>query len=182
MPLRNTPTRYGSLSISLHWLAALAVFGLFGLGFWMVGLSYYDPLRQSAPYWHKSIGIVLLLLMAIRAVWRVISPPPAPLPSHGPLTRRASHLGHLALYLGVFVVMISGYLISTADGRPIEVFGLFTVPATVSGLPQQEDIAGAVHKYAAWALVLFAGVHALAALKHHVIDRDSTLLRMFGRG
>jgi cytochrome b561 len=85
------------------------------------------------------------------------------------------------LYLGLFGVMISGYLISTADGRGIEVFGLFSVPATLTGIPQQEDIAGAIHEYLAWGLVIFAALHGLAALKHHFIDRDSTLLRMFGR-
>src|SRR5690606_6636088 len=109
------------------------------------------------------------------------SPSPAALASHGAATRLATRLGHGFLYVGLFVLMLSGYLISTADGRPIEVFGLLSVPATLSGLPGQEDIAGLVHEYLAWALVIFAGIHGLAALKHHFIDRDRTLLRMFGR-
>ena len=90
-------------------------------------------------------------------------------------------LGHGLLYLGLFGVMISGYLISTADGRGIGVFGWFEVPALISGLPEQEDVAGLIHKYLAWGLVIFAVIHALAALKHHFIDRDATLVRMFGR-
>jgi cytochrome b561 len=77
--------------------------------------------------------------------------------------------------------MVAGYLISTADGRPIEVFGLFNVPATLHGLADQEDIAGEVHEIFAWVLILLAGVHALAALKHHFINRDSTLIKMLGR-
>lgn len=181
MQWRNTSARYGLVSVLLHWLVALAVFGLFGLGFWMVGLSYYDPWRQSAPDLHKSIGIVLFAVMLLRVLWRVLNPTPAALSSHGPLTRLASKLGHGALYLGLFGVMISGYLISTADGRGIDVFGLFSVPAALTGIPQQEDIAGAIHEYLAWSLVIFAVLHGLAALKHHFIDRDSTLLRMFGR-
>jgi cytochrome b561 len=119
--------------------------------------------------------------MLLRVLWRLLNPAPAPLASHGRLTRLASKLGHGVLYLGLFGVMISGYLISTADGRGIEVFGLFSVPATLTGIAQQEDIAGAIHEYLAWGLVIFAGLHGLAALKHHFIDRDSTLLRMFGR-
>ncbi|WP_061238540.1 cytochrome b [Ectopseudomonas composti] len=181
MQWRNTPATYGFVSVLLHWLVALAVFGLFALGFWMVGLSYYDPWRQSAPDLHKSIGIVLFAVMLLRVLWRLFNPSPAALSSHGQLTRLASKLGHGVLYLGLFGVMISGYLISTADGRGIEVFGLFSVPATLSGIAQQEDIAGAIHEYLAWGLVIFAGLHGLAALKHHFIDRDSTLLRMFGR-
>ena len=181
MQWRNTSARYGLVSVLLHWSVALVVFGLFGLGFWMVGLSYYDPWRQSAPDLHKSIGILLFAVMLLRLLWRLCSPAPAALASHGRLTRLASKLGHGVLYLGLFGVMISGYLISTADGRGIEVFGLFSVPATLTGITQQEDIAGAIHEYLAWGLVIFAGLHGMAALKHHFIDRDSTLLRMFGR-
>ena len=70
---------------------------------------------------------------------------------------------------------------TTADGRGIAVFGLFEVPATLTSIPDQADVAGAIHEYLAWALVIFAGLHALAALKHHFIDRDATLVRMFGR-
>jgi cytochrome b561 len=84
------------------------------------------------------------------------------------------------LYALLFAVMISGYLISTADGRSIDVFGLFSVPATVTGLPGQADVAGDVHFVLAVTLVTVAAAHALAALKHHLLDRDRTLLRMLG--
>jgi cytochrome b561 len=76
--------------------------------------------------------------------------------------------------------MLSGYLISTADGRGLEVFDWFSVPATLSGLDRQEDIAGEVHLYLAWTVIVLAALHALAALKHHFIDRDPTLMRMLG--
>ena len=181
MQWRNSNSRYGLTSILLHWLVALAVFGMFGLGLWMVDLSYYDPWRKAAPELHKSIGLLLFAVMLLRLVWRRVSPPPAPTPNQGRLTRLAAHAGHLLLYVGLFGVMISGYLISTAEGVGIPLFGWFEVPALVSGLPEQAEIAGDVHFYLAWALVIFAGLHALAALKHHFIDRDATLLRMLGR-
>lgn len=181
MQWRNSSSHYGLVSILLHWLVALAVFGLFGLGYWMVGLDYYSGWYKTAPDLHKSIGLLLFAVMLVRVLWRWVSPVPASLPNHGRLTRLGSKLGHGFLYLGLFVLMISGYLISTADGRGIEVFGLFEVPASLTSIPDQEEVAGLVHEYLAWALVIFAGVHALAALKHHVIDRDRTLLRMFGR-
>lgn len=181
MQWRNSPHRFGLVSILLHWLVALAVFGLFGLGLWMVSLDYYSPWYRTAPDLHKGIGILLFLVMLLRLLWRFLSPPPAALASHGPLTRLGSIAGHGLLYLGLFALMISGYLISTADGRPIDVFGWFQVPALFTGIPNQEDIAGTVHEYLAWALVALAVVHALAALKHHFIDRDATLARMLGR-
>ncbi|MDM8349086.1 cytochrome b [Pseudomonas sp. sp1636] len=181
MQWRNTSSHYGVISIALHWLMALAVFGLFGLGLWMVGLDYYSGWYKTAPDLHKSIGLLLFAVMLGRMLWRWISPPPLSLPSHGRLTRLGTALGHGFLYLGLLALMISGYLISTADGRPIEVFGWFAVPATLTGIPNQEDVAGLVHEYLAWALVVFAAIHALAALKHHFIDRDRTLARMFAR-
>jgi cytochrome b561 len=181
MQWRNSSARYGAVSILLHWLVALAVFGLFGLGYWMVALDYYSGWYKTAPDIHKSIGILLFFVMLVRMLWRGFSPSPSSLPEHGRLTRLGSKFGHAFLYLGLFVLMLSGYLISTAEGRGISVFGLFEVPATLTSIPDQEDIAGLVHEYLAWALVVFAGIHALAALKHHFIDRDRTLLRMFGR-
>ena len=181
MQLRNSPSRYGVVSIVLHWGVALAVFGLFGLGLWMVGLDYYSPWRKAGPDLHKSIGLVLLAVMLLRVVWRFISPPPPAPAKHGAFTRLAAKLGHLALYVGRFAVMIAGYLISTADGVGIPVFGLFEVPALVSDLPDQADLAGVIHLWLAWGMVIFAVLHALAALKHHFIDRDATLTRMLGR-
>ncbi|CAI8927064.1 MULTISPECIES: cytochrome b [Pseudomonas] len=181
MQLRNSSSRYGLVSIFLHWGVALAVFGLFGLGLWMMGLDYYSTWRKDAPDLHKSIGLVLLGVMLLRVLWRFVSPPPPAPASHGKLTRLASTAGHGLLYLGLFAVMIAGYLISTADGVGIPVFGLFEVPALVSNLPDQADVAGEIHFYLAWGLVIFAGLHGLAALKHHFIDRDATLIRMLGR-
>jgi len=181
MQLRNSASRYGLVSIVMHWGVALAVFGLFGLGLWMVDLDYYSPWRKSAPDLHKSIGLVLLAVMVLRVLWRFVSPPPPAPANHGAFTRLAAKLGHALLYLGLFAVMIAGYLISTADGVGIAVFDWFEVPALVSDLPDQADTAGAIHLYLAWGLVIFAILHALAALKHHFIDRDATLTRMLGR-
>ena len=181
MQLRNSSTRYGAVSIFLHWFVALAVFGLFALGLWMVGLDYYSTWRKDAPDLHKSVGLVLFAVMLLRVLWRLISPPPPTLASYDRLTRIGAKVGHGFLYVSLFAVMIAGYLISTADGVGIPVFGLFEVPALISGLPDQADLAGEIHFYLAWALVIVSGLHALAALKHHFIDRDVTLARMLGR-
>ncbi|WP_137885912.1 cytochrome b [Pseudomonas sp. 2FE] len=181
MQWRNSSSRYGLVSILLHWGIALAVLGLFGLGLWMVGLDYYSAWNHSAPALHKSLGLTLFAAMLLRALWRLISPPPPVLSSYGAMTRLGARVGHSLLYLGLFALLVSGYLISTADGQGIEVFGLFAVPASITGILDQEDVAGWVHEYLAWGVVIFAGFHALAALKHHFIDRDATLTRMLGR-
>ncbi len=180
MQLANTQTTYGLVAVVLHWLVAVVVVGLFALGLWMVELTYYDTWYRTAPAIHKAIGVSLFLVVAVRLAWRARGPRPVPLATHTPLERHAAGVAHLLLYALLLTVMLSGYLISTADGRPIDVFGLFQVPALISGLPGQADIAGKVHLALAIALVSLAAIHALAALKHHFIDRDTTLLRMLG--
>ncbi len=181
MQWTNSNIRFGSIAIALHWLVACAVIGLFALGWWMTELDYYSPWYQSAPWWHKSIGLTLALIWLVRIVWRFINPLPLPLDTHTKTEVRAAKAVHLLLYLLLAIAFISGYLISTADGRPIEVFGWFAVPATLTSIPNQEDIAGWVHWIVACTLIGVAGLHAAAALKHHFIDRDRTLLRILGR-
>ncbi len=175
---KNSKTGYGRISILLHWLSALTVVTLFALGLYMVELDYYDPWYRAAPWWHKSIGLALLFATLFRLIWKMANPKPKALPQHGIWTIRLAKFGHYSLYLLLITVMVSGYLISTADGRAIEFFGLFNVPALVTGFDNQEDIAGSVHYYLAWSLVLLAAGHGLAALKHHLFDKDKTLTRM----
>ncbi|NHB87255.1 cytochrome b [Photorhabdus tasmaniensis] len=177
---KNTSNQFGHLSVLLHWLVALTVYGMFALGLWMVTLGYYDTWYHGAPEIHKSIGILLLIAMVVRVIWRFASPPPKPLASYSRLTRISSVLVHILLYTLLFSILISGYLISTADGQPISVFDWFTVPATLTGQGKQADTAGMIHLYLAWTVVILSLLHAVAALKHHFIDRDATLKRMLG--
>lgn len=180
MQVRNTASRFGVVTIGIHWLVAVAVFGLFGLGYWMVDLSYYDDWYRTGPDIHRSIGILLLMVMVLRLAWRFINPVPRPLPNHSRFEVLAAHGAHLLLYVLVFVAMISGYLISTADGSSISVFNWFEVPSVTGRIKGMEDTAGLIHYWATWALVVLAGLHGLAAIKHHLIDRDDTLRRMLG--
>lgn len=178
---KNTVDRFGHVSVLIHWLVALTVYGMFALGLWMVTLGYYDAWYHPAPEIHKAIGVLLFIVMLVRVVWRFVSPPPKPLASYSRFTRVSAVLAHIALYTVLFAILISGYLISTADGQAISVFGWFDVPATLTGLPQQADTAGTIHLYLAWVVVVLSALHALAALKHHFIDGDVTLKRMLGR-
>jgi cytochrome b561 len=156
---------------------ALLVPALFGLGLYMTSLSYYDPLYRTLPAVHKAMGLLLFALVSVRIGWRFINPPPPPLAHHSPLERHAARAVHLLLYLLLLGMATSGYLISTADGRPLVVFGATVLPSLLSG-EHLEDTAGAVHLTLAITLMTLAGLHALAALKHHFIDGDRTLRRM----
>lgn len=180
MPLRNTTQRYGLVSISLHWLMALGVFALLALGLWMTDLTYYSPYYTSAPFWHKSIGLLLAAMLVLRLSWRLINPKPEAIPGQKRWEITLSALVHTLLYLLLGIIVISGYLISTAKGQGINLFGWFEVPALVTGLPQQADRAGAVHYWVAMGVLGLVALHALGAFKHHLLDRDDTLRRMLG--
>jgi len=178
--MNNTINHYGWITICVHWLVAITVIGLFALGYWMVDLGYYDPWYKQGPDLHKSIGVLLFLVMVIRVLWRYFQTKPEALDSHTPFEKKAGSIVHVFLYCALFVLMISGYLISTADGRAIEDFNLVSLVSFGELFPNQEDLAGLVHQYLAYVLMFTVFIHALAALKHHFIDKDKTLLRMLG--
>ncbi|MGB1090754.1 MAG: cytochrome b [Oceanobacter sp.] len=180
MRTKNSTDSYGWLAILLHWVMALAIFGLFGLGLYMVELTYYDPWYHGSLDTHKAIGVLVALVFVGRFIWRQLNTTPRGL-SEKPVENLAAHLAHLVLYLVMAALFVSGYLISTGDGQGVDVFGLFEVPATLTG-NNQADIAGEIHEYLAWGLMGLVALHALAALKHHVISKDRTLMRMLVPG
>jgi cytochrome b561 len=147
----------------------------------MVDLDYYDPWYKQGPDLHKSIGITLFLIMIIRVIWRMRQIQPKALNSHTAFEKKAGAIVHKFLYLVIFMIIISGYLISTADGRAIEVFQFIQLPSLGELFSNQEDIAGFVHPYLAYSLIIAAMLHAAAAIKHHFIDKDKTLMRMLGQ-
>ncbi len=176
--VHNTQHSFGLMSKLLHWLSALSVLGLFVLGYWMVDLTYYSSWYKTAPYWHKSIGILLLLATLFRLVWKTMQTTVMPLSSHSKKVKLAASLTHKLLYTLLLVLMASGYLISTADGRAIEVFNWFAVPSLGELIAEQAEIAGVVHKFIGYALISLSILHGGAAIKHHFYDKDDTLKRM----
>lgn len=176
--LKNTPEQYGLISKLFHWLSALIIISMYIMGKWMEDLDYYSQWYHTAPAWHKSIGICLLLFTCLRLIWRTTTPLPASLSSHSKNVTLMSSIGHKLIYVALFIAMCSGYLISTADGRVIDVFTWFSVPVIGPFIENQEDLAGEIHEQATNAVILLAIIHILAALKHHFIDKDNTLKRM----
>jgi cytochrome b561 len=162
----------------LHWISGLGILGLFGLGVWMRTLDYYSSWYQTAPNIHKSIGIIMIAMIALRIILRIKFPTPAPLKTHKLWEIKIAHIVHLTMYAFLITILATGYLIGTADNRGIDVFELFEVPALFTAFNEQEDIAGFVHEWGAYILMGLIALHAAGALKHHFIDKDKTLKRM----
>ena len=177
MNSNDTPLRYNPLTRVLHWLVAIGMLGLVGLGWWMVGLSYYDAWYNRALELHKSIGIVLLALATLFVAWALWRRGP-PLPDMPRWQRIAAHATHGLLFLLMLALPLTGYLISTSAGAPVSVFGWFEVPGLISGGEPLRDFAIELHWYMGYGVLALVALHAGAALKHQLIDRDGLLRRM----
>ncbi|MCG8435279.1 MAG: cytochrome b [Gammaproteobacteria bacterium] len=178
--LRNTDTHYGWLAITLHWLIAVIVIAMFAVGLWMDSMDDADRLHGTVLYVHKSIGVSLFALVIVRLAWRLNNPTPKAEAGVSSLQQLLAKIAHWIMYAMLFVIMFAGYFIATAENGSIEVFGLFDIPAAFYIDHDQEEIAEEIHELAAYALIILASVHALAALKHHFYDKNNTLKHMLG--
>lgn len=147
----------------------------------MVGLDYYSEWYKKGPDIHRSLGVLIFSLLLFRLLWRFVNPLPRSEPNLKAWEVRTAFIVHWALYMLVAAIAMTGYLISTADGRSVDVFGWFSVPATITTIPDQSELSGDLHYILAIALIVLVGLHALAAVKHHYYDKDKTLVRMFGK-
>ncbi|MCK5918548.1 MAG: cytochrome b [Cocleimonas sp.] len=176
--LKNTKTSFGLISRSLHWIMALLLTGLFAMGLYMTSLDYYDPLYHSLPWWHKSLGLFIFFLLLLRIIWKLSNPQPESLTTHQQWERRLAHFIQKLFYLLLFFIALSGYFISTAKDKGIAFFNLFELPSIIALQEETAELIGDTHELMAISLAVFVVLHALAALKHHFIDKDKTLTRM----
>ena len=175
---RNGEDRYGLVSISFHWTIALAFVGLVALGVWMVGLSYYDPWYNDSLALHKAIGIAALALAMAKFGWRFADPGPGLAPDLKPHARAGATAMHWCLNALIILVPVTGYVISTSEGAGIDMFGLFELPVILGKTKGLRDLAIELHYYLAYGGIALVAIHAGAALKHHFVDKGSTLKRM----
>jgi cytochrome b561 len=175
--MTSLPPHYSRPAVLLHWLLALAIVGTFGFGLYMVELPF-SPARIKQYNWHKWAGMTILMLSALRLLWRLFNPPPA-LPLGMPVWQRlASHLTHGLLYALFFAIPVVGWLYSSATGISVSLYGWFQLPDLVTRNEALADILKATHKYLAYGLAALVVMHVCAALHHHFVAKDGLLHRM----
>lgn len=179
--LSNSNDRYGWITILLHWSMALVLIGMYILGDYMVELDYYDTWYHKAPALHKEIGVMIALALTFRIIWNITQSKPASLESNPHLITLAK-FGHLILYILIILLIVSGYLISTAKGQSIDVFNFFELPAVLANSPDRAEVAGATHAIIGTIFILLTVLHAVAALIHHFVFKDRILKRMLWVG
>jgi cytochrome b561 len=173
---------YTAVAKVLHWLTALLVLGLIGLGLWMVGL----PISLAKLYayaWHKWIGLTVLVLSVLRLAWRVYRPPPALPDTITRWERAVAPWSHGLLLVLLLALPVSGWLMSSAGGVSVVWFGLLPLPDLVPRDLALFERLRTLHHWLAWSLMALLTLHLLAVLRHDVLRRDGIFRRMspFGR-
>lgn len=177
MNWRNSTERYGSLATWLHWsmvLLLVAVYACIDLrGFFPKGS---DP-REALKTWHFMLGLSVLVFASIRLLTHLTAPAPRIEPTPPSWQTMSARLMHFALYVLMFGMPLAGWLLLSAKGTPIPFFGL-QLPALVGQSKQLAAVIKEVHEAGGTAGYYLIGLHAAAALYHHYVVGDNTLLRM----
>ncbi|RTK93102.1 MAG: cytochrome b [Rickettsiales bacterium] len=174
--LKNTENSYGTITKIFHWLMSIMIIGLIIVGFIMSSMES-SPEKFQLYYAHKAAGVVILILVILRIIWR-LNNKLVQLPTELPLfVKFCAKVTHYLQYVFMLLMPISGVLMSILSGREIPVFGIFTVPA----LEKNTQLAGIfyqIHVIAIWFFIALIIFHVLAALYHHFIRKDQVLIRM----
>jgi cytochrome b561 len=175
---QSTPApRYTGVAIGLHWLMLVAIVSAFAMGLYIQGM-HFSPAKLRMISYHKWAGVTIFALLLLRLVWRLTHRPPA-LPAAMPVwQKQLANATHHALYLLMFAIPLTGWLMSSAKGIPTVWFGLLQLPDLLEKNTALGDLLKQVHLLLNLALAGTVFAHAGAALKHHFIDRDDVLTRM----
>jgi len=175
--LRNDGDSWGAPAKFLHWLMAALIFAQVPLGI-MAASWRVSPAKLNLFFWHKSTGMLILALLALRLLWRIASRAPA-LPADMPAWERAgARASHALLYALMIALPVTGWIVNSASNIPFRIFWLIPLPAILQPDKAVADYAALVHRglFVFLAFVLVA--HIGAALRHHFVKRNTVLARM----
>ncbi len=176
----NNKAGYGWLSISLHWIVALALVVMLAIGFRAEALGEAGDRagRAMAMSWHIGLGATLWLILFARVMSSWLQPKPTPIEQPRHLMWIASAT-HQLLLIAILIQLISGPLAIWSGSNPINVFDAFSIPSPfVARNESVHEFAEALHAVGRWSIIVFATLHILAVVKHTVIDKDGVLQRM----
>jgi cytochrome b561 len=196
--MKQTPSRYTKTAIILHWLIAIFIALMFGLGWFMADLPKeapkqlaYDLFDLGVYTWqlaeeasprtfyfnlHKSLGLTVLALIVLRVLWRITHTPPAALSSYKAIEKKVATATHHSLYLLMLAVPVTGLIMAINSKYGVKWFGI----DVIAGLDNKpvRDFFECTHEFVGIVLLVLIGIHLLGALKHKFIDKDDTMSRI----
>jgi cytochrome b561 len=173
--------KHSRTTIGLHWITALAVLGLLGVGLWMVGLPL-GLLKLKVYAWHKWIGIAVLAMTVVRLLWRWRHPPPMLPGSLRDWERRLAPIAHWSLFALLLAMPLSGWMMNSAAGVGLYWFGYIPIPDLVPRDPDLFATLKTVHKILSRLLIAVVVLHVGAVIYHDVLRRDGVFRRMWPTG
>ena len=177
MKIRNSADAWGAVARGFHWVIAALILAQFVIGSVAEEMKL-TPAKLDLFVWHKSIGVTILALAVLRLLWRLANPPPA-MPAGTPRwEQRLAALGHWALYALIFVVPVSGWLVSDASRVPFKAYFVLPMPDLIETSRSLQEAAEEVHEVLTMTLLVVVIVHITAALRHHFLLHDDVLRRM----
>lgn len=176
-PVATTAWRYGGLAIFLHWILAIAIAGMAGLGWYMMSIEKAPNSRWYFDL-HKSFGLLVFALVLLRVLWR-FTHKPAELPASVPKWQiEVSSITQCLLYACMILLPIAGFLGASYSKSGVVFFGL-RMPAWSVPNHDMSELFFSIHSALAWVLVALVALHAAAGLKHLLIDRDDVFQRIW---
>lgn len=181
----DTKNNLSWLTLFLHWIIAFTIIGLIGLGLVMTNFEQYDYYDT-----HKSIGIILVGFIVLRVAWRIKQGWPVPVSNYDKREILIAKIIHWVLIVSTVLMPITGMIFSGATGHGFGIFGLEILHENIDPSNPEKtiplnhfwgDFGEISHEYLGYLLIFAIVLHIAGALKHHLIYKDSTLLRMLGK-
>jgi cytochrome b561 len=179
-PLDNSNRRYGAIAMLFHWSMAAIIVGLAVLGLYMVALPDvgFTTLKVTLVIYHKEFGLLAFTLLAMRLSWRITHTLPELVEMQPEWQKIAARFLQLFFYGLIAALPMSGYLMSSAAGIPVSLFGLYTLPDLAHRNDDLFRRYAFIHQWLSYLLIACICAHVAAALKHHFVDKDDTLRNM----
>lgn len=175
--IKNTTERYGIVAMTIHWSMAGLILFMLVLGLYMTSLPDGDE-KWGWYSLHKSFGVVVAILLLGRIVWRHINQAPLLPAGLNEVEKILAKLVHLALYALPILLIVSGYVDSSAGGYKFTFFDWFEIPKLLDKDESLEKLSLTIHQWSAYLLIFSLFLHFGAVLKHHLILKDDVLKRM----
>lgn len=177
----DLPESWSAPAKFFHWLVAALIPVQVALGLAAVGWPL-SPAKLDLFVWHKSAGMLILAVVALRLLWRLTHGAPG-LPADTPgWERSAARAGHFLLYVLLIALPLSGWVIASASGIPFRVFWQVPLPEIAAADKATADAAAIIHFQLLLVFVALLAVHVGAALRHHYAKRNDVLRRMLPFG
>ena len=176
--MKDQANKFSGITIGFHWVIALAMMGMLGLGLYLEDMPR-GPEKFALVGWHKTIGVMILLIAVPRVIWRLSNGMPHAASIMPKWQARSASIVHWFLLIGTVMMPVSGIMMTAGGGHPLDFFGVQLL-AQGDKIPVLDQAGHILHGLGGKLILLAVILHIAGAVKHHVVDKDGTLRRMLG--